>query len=67
MDRFSYQTRGVCSRQIDVEIEDGVIKAVKYHVLNMQMKALAHLQAVMNMQLKLFQLKVSNIYHLELT
>ena len=31
MDRFSYQTRGVCSRQIDVEIEDGVIKAVKYH------------------------------------
>ena len=31
MDRFSYQTRGVCSRQIDIEIEDGVIKAVKYH------------------------------------
>ena len=31
MDRFSYQTRGVCSRQIDVEIEDDVIKAVKYH------------------------------------
>jgi uncharacterized protein (TIGR03905 family) len=31
MDRFSYQTRGVCSRQIDIEIEDGVIRSVQYH------------------------------------
>ena len=31
MDRFSYQTRGVCSRQIDIEVEDGVIRSVQYH------------------------------------
>lgn len=31
MDRFTYQTRGVCSRAIDVEIEDGVIVSVVYH------------------------------------
>ena len=31
MDQFSYKTRGVCSRQIDIEIEDGVIRSVLYH------------------------------------
>ena len=27
----SYATRGTCARQIDVEVEDGVIKYVKFH------------------------------------
>ena len=31
MDRFTYQTRGVCSRAIDVAIEDGIITEVRYH------------------------------------
>lgn len=31
MARFTYQTRGVCSRAIDIEIEDGVIVNVTYH------------------------------------
>ena len=31
MARFTYQTRGVCSRAIDIEIEDGVIVDVTYH------------------------------------
>lgn len=31
MARFTYQTRGVCSRAIDIEIEDGVIVDVIYH------------------------------------
>lgn len=31
MDAFQYQTRGVCSRAIDVEIEDGIIQSVKFH------------------------------------
>lgn len=31
MARFTYQTRGVCSRSIDIEIEDGVIVDVTYH------------------------------------
>ena len=31
MDAFQYQTRGVCSRAIDVEVEDGIIQAVKFH------------------------------------
>ena len=31
MARFTYQTRGVCSRAIDVEIEDGIIQSVVYH------------------------------------
>ncbi len=30
MDNFSYTPRGVCSRKIDVEIEDGIIRSVKY-------------------------------------
>ncbi len=30
MDRFIYQTKGVCSRAIEIEIEDGVILSVKY-------------------------------------
>ena len=28
---FTYATRGTCARQIDVEIEDGVITYVKFH------------------------------------
>lgn len=31
MDRFTYSTRGVCSRSIDITIEDGIIVAVQYH------------------------------------
>ena len=31
MARFTYQTRGVCSRSIDIEIEDGVIVDATYH------------------------------------
>ena len=27
----SYATRGTCARQIDVEVEDGVITYVKFH------------------------------------
>ena len=28
---YSYKTRGVCSRQIDFEIEEGKLKNVKFH------------------------------------
>ncbi|MBO5295097.1 MAG: TIGR03905 family TSCPD domain-containing protein [Clostridia bacterium] len=31
MTKFTYQTKGVCSRAIDVEIEDGVIQSVQFH------------------------------------
>ena len=31
MNRFTYTTRGVCSRSIDISIEDGVILEVTYH------------------------------------
>ena len=31
MASFTYQTRGVCSRSIDVEIENDVITAVRFH------------------------------------
>ena len=31
MARFTYQTKGVCSRSIDISIEDGVIQSVTYH------------------------------------
>ena len=31
MARFTYRTQGVCSRSIDIEIEDGVIIDVTYH------------------------------------
>ena len=31
MDRFTFQTKGVCSRAIDVAIEDGIIQEVVYH------------------------------------
>ena len=31
MDAFQYPTRGVCSRAIDVEVEDGIIQSVKFH------------------------------------
>ena len=30
MEKFSYIPHGVCSRKIDIEIEDGIIKSVKY-------------------------------------
>ena len=30
METFSYVPRGVCSRKIDIQIEDGIIKSVKY-------------------------------------
>ena len=28
---FTYATRGTCARQIDLELEDGVIKYLKFH------------------------------------
>ncbi len=31
MDRFTYQTKGVCSRMIDIAIEDGIIMQLQYH------------------------------------
>ena len=31
MDLFTYTTRGVCSRAIDIAIEDGIIVEVRYH------------------------------------
>lgn len=30
MDRFTYQTRGVCSRAIEIEIDNGIVASVKY-------------------------------------
>ena len=30
METFSYIPRGVCSKKIDIQIEDGIIKSVKY-------------------------------------
>ena len=30
MDNISYNTRGVCSRRIDIEVNDGVIASVKF-------------------------------------
>ena len=30
MDKISYRTKGVCSRQIDVEVEDNIIKKVEF-------------------------------------
>ena len=31
MERFTYQTRGVCSRSIDISVENGIILEVAYH------------------------------------
>ncbi|MBQ8310077.1 MAG: TIGR03905 family TSCPD domain-containing protein [Clostridia bacterium] len=31
MDRFSYTPRGVCSRNIDITVENGIILEVSYH------------------------------------
>ena len=31
MERFTYKTKGVCSRAIDIEIEDGIVTRVEYH------------------------------------
>ena len=31
MAQFTYQTRGVCSRSIDISVEDGIIREVVYH------------------------------------
>ena len=30
MAEYSYNTRGVCSRKIDFEIEDGIVKNVRF-------------------------------------
>ena len=30
MEHITYNTHGVCARRIDVDVEDGVIKAVKF-------------------------------------
>jgi uncharacterized protein (TIGR03905 family) len=31
MAQFTYQTHGVCSRSIDISVEDGIIREVVYH------------------------------------
>ena len=31
MDQFTYQTRGVCSRAIDVSVENGIVEKVAFH------------------------------------
>ena len=31
MDEFTYRTQGVCSSSIDIAIENGVIRQVRYH------------------------------------
>ena len=31
MERFTYQTKGVCSRSIDITIDKGIIANVEYH------------------------------------
>ncbi len=28
---YTYKTKGTCARSIDVEVEDGIIKEVKFH------------------------------------
>ncbi|MBO5322329.1 MAG: TIGR03905 family TSCPD domain-containing protein [Clostridia bacterium] len=28
--KFSYKTKGVCSRQINIEVEDGIVKKVQF-------------------------------------
>lgn len=30
MEKITYNTRGVCSRKINVEVEDGIVKAVSF-------------------------------------
>ncbi len=30
MGRFTYQPQGVCSSQIDFEVEDGIVKSVRF-------------------------------------
>lgn len=30
MNKISYKTHGICSRQINVEVEDGIIKRVQF-------------------------------------
>lgn len=29
--KYSYKTRGTCSSQIDIELEDGIVKNVMFH------------------------------------
>ena len=31
MERFTYQTKGVCSRAIDIEVENGIVMNVRYN------------------------------------
>ena len=31
MNRFTYQTKGVCARSIEIEIENGIIQLVRFH------------------------------------
>lgn len=30
MERFTYQTKGVCSRAIEIEIDNGIVASVRY-------------------------------------
>ena len=30
MDNISYRTSGTCSREINIEVEDGIVKSVRY-------------------------------------
>ena len=29
--KFSYKTSGVCARNIDIEVEDGIVKSVRFN------------------------------------
>ena len=29
--KFSYKTKGTCSQQIDIDVEDGILKSALYH------------------------------------
>ncbi len=31
MERFTYQTKGVCSRSIDITVDQGIVINVEYH------------------------------------
>lgn len=54
----SYATRGTCARQIDVEVEDGVIKYVKFHGgCNGNLKGIAQLTVGMNAEEVIQRLK----------
>ena len=47
--KFTYRTQGVCSRSIDIEVEDNIIKAVSFFGgCNGNLKGIAELVCGMN-------------------